>query len=402
MKKLVFAVIVALLVLIQFQTSNASSEMKEWTFLVFMNGHDDVLDPFTEQNLRLMEKVGSTEDINIVVQVASLARTQTERVYVEKGHTQVIQKLPRVDMGDYRELSKFIEWTVKNYPAKKYFINVWNHGSGWHDIKINRKLPGKLGEFEKYDVSFDGLTNNFITTEQMGTVMKKFENLIGHKVELYGNDACLMAMAEVAAEFSDSVEYFASSQENEPAAGWPYDKLLQRWAQNPTADGAVVGTILAEEYLKKYPDEYANPAGTTFSVVRMSAFEKFMSAVGNLRNELMGLGSSKIASIKMAGTSSHNFEGSSDYKDFYDFVLNLEQSSLGINKSTLSEVKSAFKGIIVKNVNSSNEDGAYGVSIWLPTYDLYYDKNIARYRNLEFNKKTGWADLLELFFAEKN
>lgn len=408
MKKILFVLIVALLVLIQFQTSNAAPSLKneglkEWTFLTFMNGHDEMMDPYTDANLEQMQKVGSTDQINVVVQVASLERKQTERVYVKKGSHDVIEKLPRVDMGDYRELIKFIEWTVKNYPAKKYFINVWNHGTGWHNIQLQSQgLDGGskgTGAFEIQDVSYDSLSGNHITTEQMGQVLKKFAALIGHKVELYGNDACLMAMIEIAAEAEDSIAYFANSQENEPLAGWPYDKLLARWSQNPSMDGGEVGKILTEEYLKYYPSEEENPMGTTFSIVDVSKLSNLMYSLSNLRNELVGLGSEKMKSLFMVASATHNFQGSPDYKDLKDFITRLEKSTtLGVNKSTLSDVKSALNESIILNVNTESQSGANGLSVWLPTYELYYTQNIERYKNLVFNKKTGWADLLEVIY----
>src|SRR5690606_22137096 len=130
------------------------------------------------------KKVGSTDEINIVVQAASLGREETERVYVARNSIQVIEKLPRVDMGDYQELKKFIEWTVENYPAKKYFINVWNHGLGWHSTSF--PAFSAHGAIQIQDVSIDSFTGNLITTEQMGEVMRYFADLTGNKVELYG------------------------------------------------------------------------------------------------------------------------------------------------------------------------------------------------------------------------
>lgn len=391
MKKILFVLLFALAVLIQYQTSEAK-DMKEWTFLVFMNGHNS-LDQFVDSNLASMQQVGSTDDINIVAQAASEERTQTERIYVEKGGHKIIQKLPRVDMGDYRELKKFIEWAVVNYPAKKYFIDVWNHGSGWHSIRTLSNA-GDIGGFAPQDVSFDDISNNFITTEQMGDVMKYFAGLIGHKVDLYGNDACLMSMIEVAAELTDSVSYFAGSQDNEPGEGWPYAKLLQRWSEKPEVNGGEVGSILTEEYQKKYQYDQ----GVTFSTIDLSKLDALMEAIGNLRNELMGLGAEQRASLKMVASATYSFYHS-DYKDLLDFILSLEkETTFKVNKSTLMDVKKAFKNAVIKNKVSESSKRAHGLSMWIPTYAPQYDKHISRYENLAFNKKTDWSDLLHNFY----
>lgn len=391
MKKILFILFCALAILIQYQTSEAK-DMKEWTFLVFMNGHNS-LDPYVDSNLAAMAQVGSTEDINVVVQAASEKRAQTERIYIGKDGQKIIQKLPRVDMGDYKELKKFIDWTVVNYPAKKYFIDIWNHGSGWHSIRTLSNATVR-GGIEMQDVSFDDISNNFITTEQMGDVMKYFSGLIGHKVDLYGNDACLMSMIEVAAEVTDSVSYFAGSQDNEPGDGWPYAKLLQRWTEKPEIDGGQLGKILTEEYYQMYQKE----ENTTFSTLDLNQLDQLMSALSNFRNELLGLGAEKKALVKSAVTATRSFYNP-DYRDMLGFVLNLEKkNSIGINKSIMSDVKKAFKSVVIKSKATGASEDAHGLSMWLPTNRPQYEKNITRYKNLEFNKKTNWSDLLSTLF----
>lgn len=396
MKKLLFVLIIALAVLIQLQTSDANAatrEVKEWTFLTFMNGHNN-LDVFAEPNLQAMAQVGSTDEINIVVQVADTARPNTQRVVVNKGSYKVLQTLPRVDMGDQKELKKFIEWAVENYPAKKYFLNVWNHGSGWHNFK---KRSGSTLPLEIHDVSFDDYTRNFITTEQMGEVMEYFAELTGDKVELYGNDACLMQMIEIGAEISDSVKFMASSQDNEPGEGWPYAAFLKRWAADPYIDGAGVGKILTEEYYNRYGtwDEI-----TTFSTINLQKLDGLIDSLGDLAHELSGLDAEKSKKVQFEAMGTHAFFNT-DYKDLYHFVSKLEKrADLGLNKATLSSVKSAFDDVVIITKNADAQANAHGLSVWLPTFDLHYDKHISRYQGLEFNKQTGWSHLLEKFFQE--
>ena len=178
--------------------SHAASDaaQKEWTVLVFLNGNNN-LDSFGAVNINQMEKVGSTPDINIVVQWASYASDRTKRLYIQKGNgtsavtSPVVEDFPRVDMGDVKTLNDFIAWGIQKYPAKHYFIDVWDHGGGWH-----------RGTLRPYDISLDEFTGHLITTKQLGQAMAQAAGLIGHKVDIYGSDACMMAMAEVATEIS--------------------------------------------------------------------------------------------------------------------------------------------------------------------------------------------------------
>ena len=43
----------------------------------------------------------------------------------------VLEKLPPVDMGDYRQVVNFVRWAKVNYPAKRYMLIIENHGDGW-------------------------------------------------------------------------------------------------------------------------------------------------------------------------------------------------------------------------------------------------------------------------------
>src|SRR4051794_5303634 len=76
--------------------------VKEWTFLIFLNGNNN-LDPFGKMNIKQMEKIGSTDQVNIVVQWASAARKSTaQRLYINKdpsGLSDVVSPVIQ-EMGD--------------------------------------------------------------------------------------------------------------------------------------------------------------------------------------------------------------------------------------------------------------------------------------------------------------
>jgi hypothetical protein len=57
----------------------AGTPTKEWTFLVFLNGHNN-LDSYGTLDLLEMEKVGSTDRVNVVVQWASASSESTKPI----------------------------------------------------------------------------------------------------------------------------------------------------------------------------------------------------------------------------------------------------------------------------------------------------------------------------------
>lgn len=106
-------------------------DLKEWTVLVFLNGHNN-LDYFGSKDINEMEQVGSTDQMNIVVQWASLANGNTKRLYVtqdadaNKVSSVPVEEMSPVDMGDYRNLVEFIRWGAKNFPPS---TTSWTSGT---------------------------------------------------------------------------------------------------------------------------------------------------------------------------------------------------------------------------------------------------------------------------------
>lgn len=374
------------------QAQEAQGAPKEWTFLLFLNGNNN-LDTYGAYNINQMEQVGSTDQLNMVVQWASLRAGDTKRLYVTKDsdvlkvNSQVVQAMGKVDMGDYHQLIDFVKWGVENYPAKHYMIAVWNHGNGWH-------LMDALGrQIQPLDISYDDNTGNVIRTEELGIAMAAAARIIGHKVDIYGSDACLMAMAEVAIEMKDSVDYFVGSQETEPGYGWPYNTWMARWAADTSATPAKVSTYLTEEYMKAYSGGIYGNQDVTFSAWDMSKLPAFIDAMKNLNASLANLSASDLVQTKAAVNNTQEFY-SADYKDIYDFAANLEKGKVGIEASILSSVKQSVSAMMVSEGASSGYPGAHGVSVWMPTSSFYMDSYKARYAAMEFNKATGWLDFL--------
>ncbi len=226
-------------------SARAAAE-KEWSFLLYLNGNNN-LDSFGKLNINQMEAVGSSDKVNLVVQWASIENGDVRRLLVQKDNdmnnvtSPVVQNMGQVDMGDPKSLLDFIKWGMTTYPAKHYFVAVWDHGSGWHA----RSLRGTV---HATDISWDDNTGHSITTKQLGGVINDASKFLGRKIDIYGSDACLMGMAEVAGEMKDSVSYFVGSQDLEPGAGWPYTDFLAPLVANPAMSAKDFCALLTTAY----------------------------------------------------------------------------------------------------------------------------------------------------------
>jgi hypothetical protein len=355
---------------------------KDWTMLVFLNGHSN-LDEFGALNINQMESVDTSPWLNIVVQWASMNfEKTTKRMLIQpdadmdKVTSPVVQELPLVDMGDYQQLVEFVNWGIKTYPARHYFVVVWNHGGGWHSPLSFPRVQ---------DISWDDRSEHFITTEQLGGAMRAISEQLGRKIDLYGSDACLMSMIEVASEMQDSVEVFVGSQELEPGEGWPYDAFLRRWDSNAGATAEEIGRMLTETYV----DAYLLDPMTTFSTLQLDGLPLLEQKLAAWKEKLINYPNMNVLATVATDSIRFFFD---DYVDLASLANTLE---VGLSDSgmsaEISDVKSALKNVVYFNLSNS---GADGLSVWWPLDREIWKNYERRYSGLKFSKTTGWDELM--------
>jgi hypothetical protein len=377
----------------------APKEQKEWTLLVYLNGNNS-LDEFGPKNINEMEKVGSTDKVNVVVQWASLSAGDTKRLLIKQDNdintvtSPVVQDLGKVDMGDYNSLIDFVKWGVQNYPAKHYFIDVWDHGGGWHLSTHSRSQK----VLKPMDISWDDNSSHFFTIPQLGLALKEAAKIIGHKVDIYASDACLMAMPEVSTEMADSVQVYGGSEETEPADGWPYDEFLKAWNQASDMSADNVAKLLSDLYVKAYQGGEFTTSEVTFSTFDLSKTEDFNRAIINLGASLGALTGDAKAKAVAAISKTQTFTYG-DFGDLGDFLNNLVSAKIeGVKSNTLDLMKEALTSFVTSHHESPGFAKATGVSIWLPdsndTINTYWDK----YTAMQFQQTTHWGDALKSIY----
>jgi hypothetical protein len=326
-----------------------------------------------------------------VVQWASLENGSVKRLYVKKDNdsgkvtSPVIEDMGRVDMGDWHSVVDFVKWGAQKYPANHYFVDIWDHGSGWHDKK------GGIGSPSPMDISWDDLSGNHMTTKQLAQALEESAKIIGHKIDLYASDACLMAMVEIANEVKDSVQVFAGSEETEPGAGWPYDTFLTRWNALSDMSPQNVAKVLSQEYAKSYQ---GTSNAVTFSAFDLEFLPALNSAIRSFSQSMSNLSASAAQQVLQVATRSQNFTNS-DYVDFVDFMNNLKAAHISsLDVSALSDMNDATQAVIIAN-DTVRFPKAHGMSIWIPTSNYQYGQYADLYSRLSFDQETHWGDVLK-------
>lgn len=353
--------------------------VKEWTVMVYMNGKND-LEAAGFLDLDEMERIGSSDQVNILAEWGRMSGqegdingvdgdwTGSRRYLVakdmtrEKIRSKAVQKFSTVDMGDWKHLVDFAQWGMKNYPAKRYTLIVWNHGSGW---KTSKTAITK-------GISYDFETKNHISTPELGEAMKA----IG-KVDILGFDACLMQMPEVAWEVKDHADFIVGSEQTIPGLGMPYDYMLGHlYIEGKAAEPEHFARMMVEGYSAFYSSQKKS---TTLSILRTSEFPAFAGVFNAWTDSMLAF--EKKGEIKRQYMLARKYDDE-DSKDLYDFAKRVEAlDQNGPLGASSREVMAALKDKLVIKSNAylgvyEQDKESHGLAVYLPGkgYDAKYDQ----------------------------
>ncbi len=270
-----------------------AAPIKEWTVLVYLNA-DNNLYQFGLLNISQMEKIGSTNDVNVVVQFdPEPSGMATNRYYITKNPnpvsgkitSQVVGTLPETDMGSPKTLSEFLAWGVKTYPAKKYAVIIWNHGNGWQGVSYDDN-PSTHLSMPALRAGLESM--NSVVAQQRGV------RNTGAQIDILNFDACIMSALEVGYELKDTAKVMVGSQFNEPGEGENYTSFLTPMVAKPTMAARELSEVLVYQYSLNYQKQ-SNINYAAVDLTRMNNFvAQFNSSIGVTN------GSPKKADMKRA------------------------------------------------------------------------------------------------------
>ena len=112
----------------------------EWTVMIYMSG-DNWLSEMVSRNLGHMKSVGSTDEVNIITLMDQKGRNNSNLYHIkfqdvnETSLNELNSKYSdELNMGEEKTLIDFVTWTIDNFPAKHYLLDIWGHGKGWEGV----------------------------------------------------------------------------------------------------------------------------------------------------------------------------------------------------------------------------------------------------------------------------
>ncbi|NLG29406.1 MAG: hypothetical protein GX557_15970, partial [Chloroflexi bacterium] len=116
-----------------------------WLIMLYQDADDKVLEKDIYVDLNEAERIGSTDNIQIVTQIDRFTGgyaddgnwTGTRRYYVTQDRdlnrvgSQLIEEIGEANMADGDTLIDFCTWAIKTFPADKVVLIMSDHGMGW-------------------------------------------------------------------------------------------------------------------------------------------------------------------------------------------------------------------------------------------------------------------------------
>ena len=367
-----------------------------WTFMVFVNGdnnlEDAALDDFNE-----MESVGSTDTVNILVQLDRSADythadgnwSGARRFRVEQDEdtstfgSPTLEDLGDTDSGSPQTIIDFVEWSVQSYPAEHYALVFWDHGWGWSVVGEERS-PATKG------ISQDDGSGNELSVAggDVEEILAGATAATGDRLDLVGMDACIMGSWEIAHVLAPYAHVFVASQDYEDLDGWAYDNFLDDLTADPTMEAADLGKAIAYAFYKS--------GDSTQSAVDLDALPDLEIELDALATALIDSGEARTTLVS-AAVEAQGFDGNRsvdhDLANLAD-LLTSKASDPGVGNQAAA-LKGALEGVIIANyTNGGNVKEAEGLSIYSPTKNLD-----SLYLEGTWSADTLWDDMLLDAFA---
>jgi len=375
-------------------------ETGTWTILAYMNG-DSNLESDLLNDIDEMERVGSSDDVNIVVQIDRSAEHDRRDGDWEDARRYLVLKdladginslrldvdppLGEVEMNDPETLREFIVWGLMSYPAQHYMIILGGHARG--------PVLGLM----KDDSSSSG--SGQMRTDEMGDAIRSaIDETIARPVDIISFDVCWMGMAEAAAEVKDHSKYMLGSFDLIDAAGWPYDLCLPY-----ILDGSLPMEERLRSVITTYTEFYVDSRSyISLSAVDLAAFgTDLLPALSQLSEEMFytsfdqrSLYSSIALTVDMP-SGKDGTDTNDRYIDLFQFAeyLSRDPRTTSRVRSSAKAVLETESGVMVHldgGANHPSDSRMFG--IYLP--EIWDDPG---YERMVIGEMTPWDDLVRSY-----
>ncbi len=322
------------------------------TIMVYLCGTDlESKSGMASSDLREMCNASLSENVNIIVYTGGCTAWKTSgisnkvnQIYkIENGSLTCLESdMGNHSMTDPATLTDFIKYCVKNYPANRQELILWDHGGG--------SISG-FGYDEK-------AKSGSMTLSGINKALKN----AGTTFDFIGFDACLMATVENGLMLANYADYMIASEETEPGVGWYYTNWLTKLSNDTSMSTVEIGKNIVDDFIDVC-NQKCNGQKTTLSVVDLAELSNTVPSelkeFALSTNELIQSDNYRMVSNARSNTKEFAQSSKIDQIDLVDFAKKL-------NTEEGDSLARALQGAVKYNRTASCVKDAYGLSIYFP------------------------------------
>lgn len=342
--------------------------------MMFYLAADNDLYSQAADDIAELQKIAGIESVDILVQLDSPSGAFRYKV-LPQGNS-ILASLGQSNSGSPEALADFGVWAVKAYPARKYLLVLWDHGTGWS------KSPKFIG----YDQQF----NDFLSVAggELRDAVGKIRSAAGQALDIVVFDACSMQMAEVLTELDGLCRYAVGSEALFPVEGMPYVAAWKGISGNTPPETLAISLVKS---CGVYDSLGYQVTCSAVDICSLSAAAKgLMSLTGTLR-QLPVSSYISAAAIQDSVLCFPPFAS-------YDLCRTLDRIGGSIpdpeNKMVLNASQKFRDCILAQSVSGSQYQSAQGLAVWFPTGRTNFQSQIESYHNLAWSGVSGWDKIL--------
>jgi Clostripain family len=391
-----------------------------WTILTYIAAHNN-LAMLGKVSLNQILGVGSTQDV--VHGMLYDGPGEGGRFIVGNPGTVSEQDgFDEFDGGDPDQLIATARWLFEKYPADRYGLVLWSHGTGWRPEEIAQVAaearPEAAAKAESHDragtpgsyalfrstlralqrpparseraILFDDGTGHSLDTLELQRVMDTVAETVGQPLELLGMDACLMASLEVAYQIKGSVRALVASSELVPGHSWPYSAIYGAVRNEPEMSGTALARLAVEQYVQFYAANPPAAGDVTKVALDLGKVDTIGAAARTLADTLtqdMAKHTAVIWNVQR-DTQTREAKGGKRKPSKFDFYL----WDLGSLAAGIAAALKPGGAVLAEGHRGDWFDGIGGLNVYLVPPGI--QRVSPAYGQLAFAREMHWLDML--------
>ena len=456
-----------------------------WKMLVYITA-DNTLYNDALVSLRQLTDASLQNNVDIIVQLDGPSSDQVSRYRCAGGKKELLWQAPDDYTDDRAErLEDFLNSEeAKPSTEQRVFLDLWGHGAGLDHLFLYKETPVvKTATASGLRTPTVDDPNRYVRNIQLASKLSGFVAKINsatidpkqivsekinskqdvRKIDLLGLDSCLMGMAEICHELSQSVSLMVASDEEVPVGSWPYDCIVGDLNKFPGMDASTLSAVIINRFVESYSRK-GHKTRVSLSSMNLSSSDELVTTMKALVDALNAASkpeADKDGKARQMIFRARDASRTPDEVTYIDFVVFCEELSESFpedpafpENKAVRDAATKVLDVLVKSSyilyhRDAREDGSinpYGLAIYFPeTLDTIasqinqtlkplvlmprndvkfagsttkfagsttksaggpqitgYEILWGDYQELLFNKETGWADLIYRLLESPN